>query len=66
MIRTTELSIHGAQTECDYRINPEGKITGLLLYIKGEKVQARDLLNIPAVYEALEAHHCNLLEEDNA
>lgn len=64
MIRTTEISLHGEQTECDYMVNAEGEITGLVLHIDGEKVQGRELLRVNAIYEALEAHHCNLVEED--
>ena len=65
MIRETELSIHGGQVDCQYHYTSGGEIKSLDLKIKGEYVDFSDLLDLPWVYESLDAHHENLLKEEN-
>jgi len=63
MKRYTELSIHGQQVECRYLV--KDTIEHLNLLIGGQWVGMDDLLNIDEVYLSLDAHHQNLLQEDD-
>lgn len=65
MIRTTEIDIHGQEVRVAYKIE-HGEITRLRIKTKEYgTVNASNLLYIDSVCKALEAHHANLLEEDN-
>lgn len=64
-IRSTEICIHGKQVDCRYIVKKSG-ITHLNLMIYKKWVKMDELLDLPWVYESLEAHHQNLLEEENA
>ena len=64
MTRHTEISIHGEQVDCRYKVD-DGEITHLNLMIDKKWVLMDELLDIPSVYEALEAHHQNILEDEN-
>ena len=60
----TSISINEKQTECRYLFK-NGVVKHLNLLIGGKWVGMDDLLNIDEVYLALDAHHQNLLQEDN-
>lgn len=63
MIRKTKININGQQVECRYLVQ-DGEITYLHLRIDNDWADSSELLDLPWVYESLDAHHKNLLEED--
>lgn len=65
MKRTASIDIAGSEVEVCYKVNEFGRIHGLEFDNKGITYPCENMLEIDAVYEALEAHHMNLLEEDN-
>lgn len=66
-IRETEIDIEGEQVSVVYTVD-EGEIDMLRIKFPHGTgtANASELLHITSVREALEAHHANLLEEDNA
>lgn len=64
MKRETEICIDGQMVDCRYLVQ-SGEITYLHLKTDGGWSIHTELLSLPWLYESLEAHHANLLEEEN-
>jgi len=64
MIRNTEIDIHGEELNVKYMIE-NCVVIWITPIIKGRHYVGDWLLEIDSVREALEAHHANLLEEEN-
>ena len=62
--RETEICIDGKMVDCRYLVQ-HGEITYLQLETDGNWSNHTALLSLPWLYESLEAHHTNLLEEEN-
>lgn len=66
MKRETEIDIAGDEVSVSYSVNEFGRIHGLEFINKGIAWPCENMLEIDSVYDALQAHHTNLLIEDNA
>lgn len=64
MIRKTEIEIHGQEVTVKYRMYG-GNVVWAAPVIDGNTWVCDWLLDVKSVHEALEAHHANLLEEEN-
>ena len=62
--RETEICIDGQMVDCKYEVKHR-EIIKLEVVINNELLEMTELLHLPWVYESLEAHHLNLLEEEN-
>ena len=62
-IRRAELTV---TFECDYMVNAEGEITGLLILDKGGVIPGKYLLELDSVIEDLQADNENKILEENA